>query len=112
VGPKRPRSAMAPTAMTTLRSRIRRLLRLNFCEDLRDHGEHALVDGKHKGRDTGGTHGWLASDVHEGEVLEVTNVSIVSLAERERVTPEEPLGINSINGRQERGLETHTPQKK
>ena len=54
MGPKRPRSAKAPTARTTLEGgRIRWLIGSNSSKDLRDNGEHALVNSEHQGWDAG-----------------------------------------------------------
>jgi hypothetical protein len=65
----------------------------NPWKDIRDGCEHTLVNTKDQCGDTGGTHGWLAIDTPESEVLEVTDVSIGTVAESERVTPEEPLKL-------------------
>jgi len=56
-----------------------------------DCGEHALVNTKYQCGNTGGTNGWLALDIPEGKVLEVTDEWVGTVAEGERVAPEPPL---------------------
>ena len=80
----------------------------NLWEDVRDGGEHALVNTKHECGNTGRTDGRLAIDPPESKVLEVTDVCIGTVAEGERITPEEPLNEEPINGRLDGGPEKHT----
>lgn len=84
---------MAPIAMTGLtRSRVRWWQTgLNAQEDIRDGGEHALVNSEYQRRDTGRSHGWLAFDTPESEVLEIADEWVGAVAKRKRETPEEPL---------------------
>lgn len=58
-------------------------------DDGGESGEHALEEGEEEGGDFGGSDGRRIEDVHETEVLEVTDEG-TSAREGEGVAPEEP----------------------
>lgn len=74
----------------------------NLWEDIRDGGEHALVNTEHERGNTVGTNGRLAFNAFESKVSEVTDERIGTVAEGERITPEEPLSLEPVNRRLDR----------
>lgn len=59
--------------------------------DIRNRGEHALVQTKEQVRDLGASHTGLTQDLHEAEVGQIANEGAAGVAEGQTIAPEEPL---------------------
>jgi hypothetical protein len=79
-GPRRPRSATAPTARIGLR-KVKQQNVSQDMKDIRDSSEHQLVDAKYERRDASGAHRRGGKDALESKVLEITDVGISGFAE-------------------------------
>lgn len=98
-GSMRPRSATAPTASATLKMlsvAVDSDLASNI--DVRDRGEHALVNSEHEIRDLVASNRRCSENISETNVLEVTNVFAGRMREGKGVTPKEPLEGRHTSG--------------
>ena len=101
-GSIRPRSATAPTARATLstphpRARARQRFPVTTSRhddrrgNVRDGGEHALIDGVEQIGDMGATDRGASQDVEEADVAQIPDVAAGGMGKGEGIAPKEPL---------------------